>query len=157
VAVALTAILAIVGFTVAASLALLRFSLALSVHEEPAEADDPLAAQQGRPRIQLLSRLLFSRRQPESIVIDCLLLSIEQAGPGVTAPEGMPFTLQLRTPDTGWFAERVDQLLSTWADESRELLLELREDQGKVRTRIASGDASVQLELSGAAGLSLTS
>jgi hypothetical protein len=155
--VALSVTLAIIGLTVAVSVGLLL--LASLVVPGPGAADDgpPATADDGRPRIRLLSRLLFSRRQPESIVIDCLLLSVEQAGPGVTAPAGLPFTLQLRTPDTGWFADRVDDLLSTWADESRELVLELREDHGTVRTRIASGDASVQLELSGAAGLSLTS
>jgi hypothetical protein len=155
--VALSVTLAIIGLTVAVSVGLLL--LASLVVPGPGAADDapPATPEDGRPRIRLLSRLLFSRRQPESIVIDCLLLSVEQAGPGVTAPAGLPFTLQLRTPDTGWFADRVDDLLSTWADESRELVLELREDHGTVRTRIASGDASVQLELSGAAGLSLTS
>jgi hypothetical protein len=151
---ALTVTLAIVGFTVAASVVLLLFALAVPapapIGETTSRLDDD------RPRIRLLSRLLFTRRHPESIVIDCLLVSVEQAGPGVTAPEGLPFTLQLRTPDTDWFAERVDQLLHEWAEESRELMLELREDHGKVRTRIDSGDASVQLELSGAAGLSLT-
>jgi hypothetical protein len=154
---ALTVTLAIVGWTVVMTVLLLVLGLAVppSVRRSDDAATTPI--DDGRPRIRLLSRLLFSRRQPESIVIDCLLLSVEEAGPGVTAPEGLPFTLQLRTPDTGWFAERVEQLLADWADESRELVVELREDHGIVRTRIDSGDATVHLELSGAAGLSLTS
>jgi hypothetical protein len=153
---ALTMTLVLVGFTVAVTVVLLL--AAITIPPAPYrddDADDTL--DDGRPRIRLLSRLLFSRRETESIVIDCLLLAVEQAGPGVTAPEGLPFTLQLRIPDTQWFADRVDQLLSGWADESRVLVLELREDHGTVRTRIASGDASVHLELCGAAGLSLTS
>jgi hypothetical protein len=150
---ALTVMLAIVGFTVVTTVVLILVAIA----NPPSTPVDDLPVDDGRPRIRLLSRLLFARRQPESIIIDCLLLSVEQAGPGVTAPEGLPFTLELRTPDTPWFAERVDELLSDWADESRELVLELREDHGKVRTRIDSGDASVHLELSGAAGLTLTS
>jgi hypothetical protein len=108
-----------------------------------------------RPRVRLLSRLLFSRRQAEGITLDCLLLSVQQAGPGVTAPEGLPFTLQLRAPETEWFATRVEQLLAEWAADSRELLLELTEDHGKVRTMIVSNGASVHLELAGAAGLQL--
>jgi hypothetical protein len=155
---AISVSLAVVGFSVLATVLLLL----LAIHAAPADLDgDDRTAHEsetdGRPRVLLLSRLLFTRRQPDSIVIDCLLVSVEQAAPGVTAPEGLPFTLQLRAPDTGWFAERVEHLLEEWAEESRELVLELREDHGKVRTRIASGEASVQLELSGAAGLSLTS
>ena len=159
---ALTMVLAMVGFTVFASVVLLAIT-----HANPTvtratnasaatDAGGGAAPDDGRPRIRLLSRLLFSRRQPESIVIDCLLLSVEQAGPGVSAPEGLPFTLQLRVPDTEWFADRIDELLTEWADQSRELLVELREDHGTVRTRIASGGSSLQLELSGAAGLTLT-
>ena len=158
---ALTMVLAMVGFTVFTSIVLLALSFAAPAGTtEDAYGIDGLGGgssfDDGRPRIRLLSRLLFTRRQPESIVIDCLLLAVEQAGPGVTAPEGLPFTLQLRAPDTAWFAERVDDLLTEWADDSRELMVELREDHGTVRTRIASGDASLQLELSGAAGLTLT-
>ena len=147
-------LLAMVGFSIVARIVLLAITYAI-----PTPATRTTTAPEhddGRPRIRLVSRLLFSHRQPESIVIDCLLLAVDQAGPGVSAPEGLPFTLRLRVPDTEWFADRVDELLSQWADESRELVLELREDHGTVRTRIASGDSSVQLELSGAAGLSLT-
>ena len=53
--------------------------------------------------------------------------------------------------------DRVDHLLGEWADESREMMVELREDHGKVRTMLSSGDSAVHLELAGAAGLSLTS
>jgi hypothetical protein len=112
---------------------------------------------EGHPRIRLLSRLLFARSQDDAITIDCLLLSVDQAGPGVSAPAGLPFTLRLRTPETAWFAGRVEHLLSEWADESRELVVELREDHGKVRTMLSSGESAVHLELAGAAGLSLTS
>jgi hypothetical protein len=82
---ALTVTLAIVGFTVAASVVLLLIALAVPPHEpvgEPASRLDD-----DHPRIRLLFRLLFARRHPESIVIDCLLVSVEQAGPGVTAPD----------------------------------------------------------------------
>ena len=149
--------LTIVAFTVVTTLVLLLVALAAPnaattlQHQRFTDDDD------GRPRIRLLSRVLFTRRNRDAITIDCLLLSVEQAGPGVGAPAGLPFTLQFRTPDTAWFADRVEQLLSEWAAEDRELTLELREDHGKVRTLIASGTSAVHLELAGAAGLSLSS
>ena len=144
--------LAVVGFTVATTIVLLLIAIAAPSARGTALFDDD-----GRPRIRLLSRLLFMRTNDDAITIDCLLMSVEQAGPGITAPEGLPFTLQLRTPDTAWFADRVEQLLELWADESRELTVELREEHGKVRTMLSSGESSVHLELSGAAGLSLSS
>ena len=144
--------LAVVGFTVTVTIVLLLLSIATPSARGTALFDDD-----GRPRIRLLSRLLFTRTHKDAITIDCLLVSVEKAGPGITAPEGLPFTLQLRTPETAWFADRVEQLLELWADESRELTVELREDHGKVRTMISSGTSSVHLELSGAAGLSLSS
>ena len=144
--------LTVVAFTVATTIVLLLLAIAAPNARSTALFDDD-----GRPRIRLLSRLLFTRTNQDAITIDCLLLSVEKAGPGISAPEGLPFTLQLRTPDTAWFADRVEQLLEQWADESRELTVELREDHGKVRTMITSGTSSVHLELSGAAGLSLSS
>jgi hypothetical protein len=142
----------ILAFVIATTVVLLLVSLAVpTAPKTPALYDDD-----GHPRIRLLSRVLFSRRQTDAITIDCLLVAVEQAGPDLDAPEGLPFTLQLRTPETGWFADRVEQLLEEWAGDSRELLLELREDHGRVRTMIASGSSSVHLELTGAAGLSLT-
>jgi hypothetical protein len=143
--------LTVVAFAAATTVVLLLLAFAAPMPRPPALYDE-----EGRPRIRLLSRLLFTGRHDDAITLDCLLVSVERAAPGVTAPEGMPFTLQLRTPETAWFAARVEHLLGEWADESRELLLELREDHGKVRTMIASGDSSVHLELSGAAGLGLT-
>ncbi|HVF33620.1 MAG TPA: hypothetical protein VM933_11345 [Acidimicrobiales bacterium] len=147
--------LTVVGFTVATTVVLLLLALAVPDVRPPASllagADD------GRPRIRLLSRVLFTRRNRDAITIDCLLVSVEQAGPGVGAPAGLPFTLQFRAPDTTWFADRVEQLLTEWSAESRELTMELREDHGKVSTMIASGASAVHLELAGAAGLSLTS
>jgi hypothetical protein len=155
--------LTIVVFTVVTTIVLLVLALAVPA---PAPDDVPeglegLDHRRGpgedrRPRIRLLSQVLFTRRQRDNITIDCLLVSVEQAGPGVGAPAGLPFTLQFRTPDTAWFADRVEHLLNEWSDENRELLFELREDHGKVRTVIASGPSSVHLELAGAAGLSLT-
>ena len=149
---AVTFPLAVVGFTVATTLGLLLLAIAAPGHRPASLFDDD-----GRPRIRLLSRLLFTRTNEDAFTIDCLLLSVEKAGPGVTAPEGLPFTLQLRAPDTAWFADRVEELLEQWADETRELTVELREDHGKVRTMLSSGSSSVHLELAGAAGLSLTS
>lgn len=143
--------LAVVAFTVTTTIVLLLLAIAAPSARGTALFDD-----EGRPRIRLLSRLLFTRTNDDAITIDCLLVAVEQAGPGITAPEGLPFTLQLRTPDTAWFADRVEQLLELWADESRELTVELREDHGKVRTMLSSGESSVHLELSGAAGLSLS-
>ncbi len=112
------------------------------------------AASARHPSVRLLSRLLFARRQPDAITLDCLLVAVEDPAPGVVAPAGLPFTLQLLAPDPR-MAQRVDDLLSAWAADSRELLFELRQEQGRVRTTIASGDSSVQLELTGAAGLQL--
>ena len=144
--------LTVVAFTITTTVVLLLLAIAAPSARAAALFDDD-----GRPRIRLLSRLLFTRTHEDAITIDCLLLSVERAGPGITAPAGLPFTLQLRVPDTAWFADRVEQLLSLWADETRELTVELREDHGKVRTMLSSGDSSVHLELAGAAGLSLTS
>lgn len=142
----------VLAFTVATTLVMLLIALAIPATPRPGALYDD----DGEPRIRLLSRVLFLRRVSDAITIDCLLVAIEHAGPELEAPEGMPFTLQLRTPETGWFADRVEQLLAEWADDDRELLLELREDRGKVRTMIASGSSSVHLELAGAAGLTLS-
>ncbi len=113
------------------------------------------AAAARRPSIRLLSRLLFARHQPGAITLDCLLVSVEGPASGV-APAGLPFTLQLHAPEAA-IARQVDELLDEWTADSRELMLELSEDRGRVRTTIASGKSSVQLELSGAAGLQLNS
>jgi hypothetical protein len=150
----------IVAFTVVTTVLLLVLAMAVPDrgHERSrTDGDDAdAAAEARRPRIRLLSQVLFTRRQRDAITIDCLLVSVESAGPGVAAPAGLPFTLQFRTPETAWFADRVEQLLTEWSEESRELTLELSEDHGKVRTMIASGPSAVHLELAGAAGLSLT-
>jgi hypothetical protein len=160
-----TVVLFVVAGTVVTTLVLLVMALAVPPEADPragsgthdvAQHHPAFDERDPRPRLRLLSRLLFTRTRRDAITLDCLLLSVEQAGPGVAAPEGLPFTLELRTPDTGWFAARVDDLLHEWADESRELVLELREDHGKVRTMITSEGSSVHLELSGAAGLTLT-
>ena len=153
----ITLTVTVVAFTVATTIVLLLLALAVPeplLEERLARAPEP--PEDRRPRIRLLSQVLFTRRHRDAITLDCLLVSVEQAGPGVGAPSGLPFTLQLRAPDTTWFADRVEQLLTEWAEESRELTMELREDKGKVRTVIASGPSAVHLELSGAAGLSLT-
>lgn len=114
------------------------------LHDEPRHAK----------RVRLMSRLLFARRSFDAITLDCTLVSVEgDLPPDVDPPEGLPFTLRVRCPDTTWFATRVEELLSEWAEDNRELLLELSSDHGKVRTTIASGGSSVHLELAGAAGL----
>ena len=158
-AVGSTLLLTIVAVSIVSTVLLLGLALAVpaGAHHDLGGRDGrfPDTADDGRPRVRLLSRLLFTRTQDDAITIDCLLMAVEKAGPGVDAPEGLPFTLQLRTPDTAWFADRVEQLLEQWAEESRELLVELREDHGKVRTMIASGASTVHLELAGAAGLTL--
>ena len=149
-----TLTLAVVAFTVVTTVVLLLLALTVPDAPPPPATEVP---DDRRPRIRLLSRVLFTRRNRDAITIDCLLVSVEQAGPGIGAPSGLPFTLQFRTPDTAWFADRVEQLLTEWADDDRELTVELREDHGKVRTVIASGPSAVHLELAGAAGLSLSS
>jgi len=146
--------LTVVAFTVVTTLVLLLVAFAVPDTPTPPAADP---FNDRRPRIRLLSRVLFTRRHRDAITIDCLLVAVEQAGPGIAAPAGLPFTLQFRAPDTAWFADRVEQLLTEWAADDRELTLELREDHGKVRTVIASGPSAVHLELAGAAGLSLSS
>ena len=155
----LTFSLAIVGFTVLTTILLLV--LAFAVPDKPTAPPAPAAptappADDRQPRIRLLSQVLFTRRNRDAITIDCLLVSVEHAGPGVGAPSGLPFTLQFHAPDTTWFADRVEQLLTEWSDDNRELVMELREDHGKVRTMISSGPSAVHLELAGAAGLSLS-
>jgi hypothetical protein len=150
-----TLTLTVVVFTVVTTVVLLVLAMAVPDRETrrstTATFDDDR-----RPRIRLLSQVLFTRRQRDAITIDCLLVSVEHAGPGVGAPAGLPFTLQFHAPDTTWFADRVEQLLTEWSDDNRELVMELREDHGKVRTMISSGPSAVHLELAGAAGLSLS-
>ncbi|HVM07500.1 MAG TPA: hypothetical protein VM345_03470 [Acidimicrobiales bacterium] len=115
---------------------------------------DDITPQPERGRVRLMSRLLFARRTSDAITLDCTLVAVEgQLPPDVDPPQGLPFTLRLRCPDTTWFAGRVEELLTEWAEENRELMLELSPDRGKVRTTIASGGSSVHLELAGAAGL----
>ena len=154
----LTLSLTVVGFTVLTTIVLLVLAFAVP-DRPPAPAAAPSAPPDDdrQPRIRLLSQVLFTRRNRDAITIDCLLVSVEQAGPGVGAPSGLPFTLQFVAPDTTWFADRVEQLLTEWSDDNLELTMELREDHGKVRTVIANGPSAVHLELAGAAGLSLTS
>ncbi|MBW3558018.1 MAG: hypothetical protein KY454_13875 [Actinobacteria bacterium] len=132
-------------------LAMIVVALLLPRHSKRLAA---AAASARHPSVRLLSRLLFARRQPDAITLDCLLVSVEDPAPGVVAPPGLPFTLQLLAPEPR-MAQQVDDLLNAWAADSRELLFELRQEQGRVRTTIASGDSSVQLVLSGAAGLQL--
>ncbi len=146
--------LTMVGFTVATTILVLVVSLCAPT---PVSRIGEAIFDDHRPRIRLLTQVLFTRRNRDAITIDCLLLEVTQAGPGVAAPSGMPFTLQFHTPDTVWFADRVEHLLQDWANNNHELVVELREDHGKVRTLISSGPSSVHLELAGAAGLSLTS
>lgn len=150
-----TLTLTVVVFTVVTTLVLLVLALAAPDRDAPRRAVRS-ADDDRRPRIRLLSQVLFTRRQHDVITIDCLLVSVEHAGPGIGAPSGLPFTLQFHPPDTTWFADRVEQLLTEWSDDNRELVLELREDHGKVRTMISSGPSAVHLELAGAAGLSLS-
>lgn len=152
-----TLTLTVVVFTVVTTIVLLVLAMAVPDRETHRSAARPGTGDDGRPRIRLLSQVLFTRRQRDAITIDCLLVSVEHAGPGVGAPAGLPFTLQFHAPDTTWFADRVEQLLTEWSDDNRELVMELREDHGKVRTMISSGPSAVHLELAGAAGLSLSS
>lgn len=120
---------------------------------DPSYPPDPTRDEEAG-RVRLVTRLVFARRSFDAFTLDCLLVSVDGDLPDdVEPPEGLPFTLRLRSPDTTWFAERVEELLTDWADETRELTLELTPDRGRVRTTIASGDASVHLELAGAAGL----
>lgn len=135
---------------VAVILAVIVLALLLPRHSKRWVA---AAASVRRPSVRLLSRLLFARRQPGAITLDCLLVAVEDAAPGVVAPPGLPFTLQMRAPEAN--LAQVDELLAEWAADSRELRFELRQEEGWVRTTIASGDSSVQLELAGAAGLRL--
>ena len=151
-----TLTLTVVVFTVVTTVVLLVLAMAVPDRETQRSAARPRVGDDGRPRIRLLSQVLFTRRQRDAITIDCLLVSVEHAGPGVGAPSGLPFTLQFHAPDTTWFADRVEQLLTEWSDDNRELVMELREDHGKVRTMISSGPSAVHLELAGAAGLSLS-
>ena len=132
----------------------LQLAARMSALAQP-PARRPLPAPPARPgRVRLSSRLLFARRSADAITLDCTLLRVDgPLPPNVDPPVGLPFTLQVRCPDTGWFAGRVEDLLVEWAAQNRELVLELSPDRGKVRTTIASGTSSVHLELAGAAGL----
>lgn len=120
----------------------------------PPPPSAPTVSRPAPGRVRLASRLHFARRTADAITLDCTLLRIDGRLPAnLDPPVGLPFTLRVRCPDTGWFAGRVEELLMEWADDNRELVLELSPDRGKVRTTIASGTSSVHLELAGAAGL----
>ena len=82
----MTVAMVVVGITVTTTVLLL---LALAAPDRGrstgAASDDDR-----RPRIRLLSQVLFARRQRDAITIDCLLVSVEDAAPGVGAPAGLP-------------------------------------------------------------------
>ncbi|HEX7166715.1 MAG TPA: hypothetical protein VF230_07020 [Acidimicrobiales bacterium] len=155
-------VLGVVLLALALAAALVLAALAMRVPPPPARpvsfapsppspSSPPLPAPD---RVRLASRLLFARRSADAITLDCTLVRVDGRLPAnVDPPVGLPFTLRVRCPDTGWFAGRVEELLTEWADDNRELVLELSPDRGKVRTTIASGTSSVHLELAGAAGL----
>ena len=64
---------------------------------------------------------------------------------------GLPFTLDLRPPDTPWFAAQVESLLTQWAEESRVVTIELQGVRDHQHVGIESESALLQLELDGAA------
>lgn len=149
VAVALSILLLIAAVTATGALIFLAL-----VPPRPALPTPPAAPHETAPprgQVRLLSRLLFAHRSFDAITLDCTLVAIDGDVPAdIDPPEGLPFTVRVRCPDTTWFATRVEELLGEWADENRELLVELSPDRGRVRTTIASGGSSVHLELAGA-------
>lgn len=137
---------------------LIVFALRTPTPQERRERARPAVSHDDPPtrgHVRLMSRLLFARRSFDAITLDCTLVSVDGDLPADigTPPAGLPFTLRVRCPDTTWFATRVEELLTEWADDNRELVLELSPDRGRVRTTIASRGSSVHLELAGAAGL----
>lgn len=117
----------------------------------------PLAVPAHYPgrRLGLDARILFVSRSAGTIALDCVLAGHHDGNHDSDAPPpGLPFTLQLRAPFADWFSARVEDLLRLWAEEDRELVIELRDDgRGRVRTTIAGDESSVHLELAGAPGL----
>jgi hypothetical protein len=164
---ALGATLTLLGLALTAALARAEATTGPSPFPFPSPRGR-IEMQASKPSLRLLSRALFASRSPDAITLDCTLVRAEHGGgwrggldlppaflpPAFVPPAGLPFTLRLRAPEADWFAGRVEELLREWAEENRELVLELREDRGRVRTTIASGDSSVYLDLAEAAGFS---
>lgn len=139
----------ILGFGAAAAVVLVIVLVAIP--RAPKPAPPPVA----RPTVRLRFRVLFTRRQRQAITLDCLMVAVERGAPEAAIPAGMPFTLQVWVPQTPAYAARAELLLNRWADQDQELLLELLKEQGRVTTTITSDQSSLELELAGAAGLSL--
>jgi len=142
VAVALSTLLLIAAFVATAAMVMAAIRMPAPVPPRHGRFVPPLAPDRDpeprRDRVRLLSRLLFARRSFDAITLDCTLVAVDgELPPDIDPPEGLPFTLRVRCPETTWFATRVEELLSEWAEDNRELVLELSPDKGKVRTTIA--------------------
>ena len=163
----LAVLLAVVVLASAATMVLVSFAVAgpRRLDAPAASGPEPMGPRQGqgngpavvgRTRLRLVSRLVFVFRQSDSIALDCTLVEAQGAIPDVLSPPvGLPFTLQLRAPDTSWFAARVEELLQEWSDADEPLVLDLDlvEATGHIKATLTSGESSVHLELAGAAGL----
>lgn len=104
-------------------------------------------------RLRLRSRLLFARRTAQAITLDAVLVDAVGLPAGADATPGLPFAVAVRLPDTPWLAMRVDALLTEWSENGDVILFELIDDNGRLRTTIASGESSVHLDLADTAGL----
>ena len=143
---------------VATAVTVLVVSFTVSGWRDEGPVRPPSAARSAAPTppragLRLVSRLLFVFRQRDSIALDCTLVEA-QGGipPAMAPPPGLPFTLRLRAPDTQWFANRVEELLTEWAADDRPLVLDLVESTGHIKATLTHGDSSVHLDLAGAAG-----
>lgn len=112
----------------------------------PGELDDTAE------RLRARSRLVFARPELRSIVIDCTLVELENDELGLV-PIGSPFTLRLKSPESGWFTLCIETMLEQWAEEEKLVDVEIDIGEGRPRANLSDGSSRVMLDLEAAAGL----
>ena len=118
-------------------------------HEPPERPD------RGRTALSLKARLAFVHSpQPDAVVLDCTLQELDGDRDGAV-PVGAPFTLQLRLPETAWFATSLELLLEQWAEDSRLVEISLLARDGHAKAHVGDGSSRLMLEVDSAAGLSV--
>lgn len=115
------------------------------------ESDDVAGDDLGE-RLRARSRLVFARPELRSIVVDCMLVELENDQLGLV-PTGSPFTLRLRSPDSGWFTLCIETMLEQWAEEEKLVDVEIALGEGRPRANLSDGSSRVMLDLEAAAGL----
>lgn len=117
-------------------------------------AEAPAAPSGGLAVLTLDGRLAFAHSPtPDTVVLDCTLERLHDDTDG-TVPVGAPFTLQLRLPETAWFATSLELLLEQWAAECRTVEIAITTRDGQAKAHVGDGSSRLMLEVASAAGLS---